>query len=57
MLQRRVRGPLNRVYCGHGSLKRCRAALLASLRAAVAETPSQVYPADGAVQGGRPDVL
>src|SRR5258707_7761921 len=42
----RVRGPLNRVYCGSGSLKRCRAALDASLSQAIAETPQQVYPAD-----------
>jgi acyl-homoserine lactone acylase PvdQ len=48
----RVTGALNRVYCGGGSLKRCRAALQASLRAAIAESPSQVYPADGTCQAG-----
>jgi hypothetical protein len=48
----RVRGPLNRVYCGNGSLKRCRTALGASLRQAIAETPQQVYPADKACAAG-----
>jgi acyl-homoserine lactone acylase PvdQ len=48
----RVRGPLNRVYCGSGSLKRCRAALSASLRQAIAETPQQVYPADKVCAAG-----
>jgi acyl-homoserine lactone acylase PvdQ len=48
----RVRGPLNRVYCGAGSLKRCRAALEASLLAAAAQTPQQVYPADHVCAAG-----
>jgi hypothetical protein len=48
----RVRGPLNRVYCGNGSLKRCRAALDASLSQAIAETPEQVYPADKVCSAG-----
>ena len=43
---------LNRVYCGNGSLARCRAALESSLAAAVAETPDQVYPAEGPCQAG-----
>jgi len=43
---------LNRVYCGNGSLARCRAALESSLAAAVAETPAQVYPAAGPCQAG-----
>ncbi|HXD28307.1 MAG TPA: penicillin acylase family protein, partial [Arthrobacter sp.] len=43
---------LNRVYCGTGSLARCRAALESSLAAAVAETPAQVYPAAGPCQAG-----
>jgi acyl-homoserine lactone acylase PvdQ len=43
---------LNRVYCGNGSLARCRAALESSLAAAVAETPDQVYPAAGPCQAG-----
>jgi len=45
-------GKLNRVYCGNGSLASCRAALESSLAAAVAETPAQVYPADGVCQAG-----
>jgi hypothetical protein len=51
-LRQRVRGPLNRVYCGNGSLKRCRGALEASLRQAVAESPEQVYPADKVCAAG-----
>ncbi len=45
-LHQRVSGKLNRVYCGNGSLVRCRAALTNSLRAAVNESAQQVYPAD-----------
>jgi acyl-homoserine lactone acylase PvdQ len=48
VLHQKVRGPLNRVYCGRGSLAQCRSALESSLSAAVAETPQQVYPADSA---------
>jgi acyl-homoserine lactone acylase PvdQ len=51
-LGQRVLGPLNRVYCGDGSLKRCRAALEASLRQAIVESPAQVYPADKACAAG-----
>jgi acyl-homoserine lactone acylase PvdQ len=47
-----VRGPLNRVYCGEGSLRRCRAALQATLRQAIAESPQQVYPADKVCAAG-----
>lgn len=49
---RRVYGPLNRVYCGAGSVSGCRAALESSLRQTVAETPAQVYPADGVCSAG-----
>ena len=52
VLRQRVNGPLNRVYCGGGSLKRCRAALERSLAQAVAQTPDQVYPADGVCAAG-----
>jgi hypothetical protein len=51
-LHMRVAGPLNRVYCGGGSLAACRAALLASLRAAIAQTPGQLYPSDGTCAAG-----
>jgi acyl-homoserine lactone acylase PvdQ len=52
VLGERVAGPLNRVYCGGGSLTACRAALESSLSQAIAETPQQVYPADGVCQAG-----
>ncbi len=52
VLGRHVPGALNRVYCGRGSLARCRAALESSLRAAIAQTPAQVYPADGVCKAG-----
>jgi acyl-homoserine lactone acylase PvdQ len=51
-LGRHVRGPLNRVYCGNGSLKRCRAALGSSLLVAATESLQQVYPADGVCAAG-----
>jgi hypothetical protein len=49
---RKVAGPLNRRYCGGGSLKKCRAALESSLKAAVAVPASKVYPADGVCKAG-----
>jgi len=52
VLGKRVAGPLNRVYCGDGALARCRAALESSLSQAIAETPQQVYPADGVCKAG-----
>ena len=52
VLKQRESGKLNRVFCGNGSLARCRAALESSLAAAVAETPAQVYPAEGPCQAG-----
>ena len=52
VLGKRVRGPLNRIYCGRGSLKACRAALESSLRQAIGESPQQVYPADGVCKAG-----
>jgi Penicillin amidase len=47
-----VKGPLNRTYCGAGSLARCRSALESSLSQAIAESPAQVYPADGVCAAG-----
>ena len=41
--RRKVRGPWSRVYCGRGSLKRCRAAILSSLSAALAVNPADLY--------------
>jgi hypothetical protein len=52
VLRMRVAGPLNRVYCGAGSLARCRAALESSLIEAMSESSQQVYPADGVCQAG-----
>ena len=51
-MRKHVSGRLNRVYCGGGSLAHCRAALEASLSAAIAEPPQQVYPADGVCSAG-----
>ncbi|MFZ0974427.1 MAG: penicillin acylase family protein [Solirubrobacteraceae bacterium] len=48
----KVAGPLNRVYCGGGSLAKCRAALESSLSQAIAESPQQVYPADSVCAAG-----
>jgi len=52
VLHQRVAVPLNRAYCGRGSLAACRATLQASLRAAVAEPTAQVYPADDVCSAG-----
>jgi hypothetical protein len=52
VLGKRVAGRLNRVYCGTGSLSRCRAALESSLRQAAAESPQQVYPKDNVCAAG-----
>jgi acyl-homoserine lactone acylase PvdQ len=41
--RRNVRGPWSRVYCGRGSLKRCREAILASLSAALDVKPADLY--------------
>jgi hypothetical protein len=41
--RKKVRGPWSRVYCGRGSLKRCRAAILASLSAALDVKPADLY--------------
>jgi hypothetical protein len=43
LLGRKVRGRYSRVYCGRGDRARCRAALLASLRAALAVDPAKLY--------------
>ncbi len=48
----RVAGPLNRIYCGAGSLAACRRALENSLRQAVRVPVSEVYPADGTCKAG-----
>jgi acyl-homoserine lactone acylase PvdQ len=52
VLGQRVRGRLNRIYCGAGSLRRCRVALDASLLKAASESAAQVYPSDGTCRAG-----
>ena len=42
-----VPGAYSRIYCGNGSLEACRAALLASLKDALAMTPAQIYGQGG----------
>jgi hypothetical protein len=46
VLGRKVRGRYSRVYCGRGSLRRCRTALRRSLRAALAVPATKVYRGD-----------
>ncbi len=48
----RVAGPLNRIYCGHGSSPACRRALENSLRQAIGTPATRVYPVDGACKAG-----
>ena len=43
VLGRREKGKFSRVYCGGGVVKKCRAALLQSLRQAIATPASSVY--------------
>jgi acyl-homoserine lactone acylase PvdQ len=52
VLGRKVRGRYSRVYCGRGSLRRCRAALRKSLRAALAVPASKVYSGDPGCPAG-----
>jgi hypothetical protein len=49
---RRVAGALNRVFCGRGSLRACRAELIGSLLQAARESFAQVYPADAFCRAG-----
>jgi acyl-homoserine lactone acylase PvdQ len=46
VLGQKVRGKYSRVYCGGGSLARCRAVLRASLKAALAVPASALYSGD-----------
>jgi acyl-homoserine lactone acylase PvdQ len=46
LLGQRVKGRYSRVYCGGGKLKRCRAALRSSLKAALAVPASALYSND-----------
>jgi len=47
-----VAQPAHQVYCGGGNLAACRAQLEQSLAQAAAESPAQVYPADGLCAAG-----
>ena len=51
-LGQRIGRPLNRVFCGEGSLSRCRAALEASLLQAATESADQVYPKNASCAAG-----
>ena len=46
VLKIKVKQRYSRVFCGRGNRSRCRNALIASLRAAVAQPVEKVYPAD-----------
>jgi hypothetical protein len=50
VLGKRVKGRYAREYCGKGSLKRCRAVLRKTLRAALAVPASQLYGGDETCQ-------
>ncbi|MFE6665443.1 penicillin acylase family protein [Streptomyces sp. NPDC057697] len=52
VLGRPVEGPLARTYCGGGDADSCRDALLASLKQAVAEPATEVYPGDDTCKAG-----
>lgn len=54
LLGRRVRGRYSRVFCGGGDLRRCRQALLASLREALAVPESELYEDEVCAEAGRP---
>jgi acyl-homoserine lactone acylase PvdQ len=47
-----VRGRYGRLYCGRGSLRRCRAALSRSLRAALAVPARELYADEGCERAG-----
>ncbi|MEA2457060.1 MAG: hypothetical protein QOC95_32, partial [Thermoleophilaceae bacterium] len=53
VLGRRVRGRYSRKYCGRGSLRRCRYALVASLRDALKVDPAKLYADDVCAKAGR----
>ncbi|MFE7892575.1 penicillin acylase family protein [Streptomyces sp. NPDC057412] len=47
-----VRGPLDRAYCGGGSLSACRDLLISTLKEAAGRTAAQVYPGDDQCAAG-----
>jgi acyl-homoserine lactone acylase PvdQ len=52
VLRRKLRGHYALRYCGNGRRAACRAALLSSLRAALAVAADKVYPGDAACPAG-----
>src|SRR4051812_13686175 len=52
LLGQHVRGRYSRVYCGRGSLARCRAALRSGLRAALKTDPAKLYADDVCAKAG-----
>ncbi|MFF4245054.1 penicillin acylase family protein [Streptomyces sp. NPDC001822] len=52
VLGQTVKGPLAKTYCGGGDLGACRAALLATLKDAVAVPAATVYPGDDSCKAG-----
>ena len=46
VLKIKVKQRYARAFCGRGNRSRCRNALIASLRSAIAQSPEKVYPAD-----------
>ncbi|MEU0134472.1 penicillin acylase family protein [Streptomyces sp. NPDC006296] len=52
VLGRPVEGPLAKTYCGGGDLSACRAALLSTLKEAVAAPATTVYPGDDSCKAG-----
>jgi hypothetical protein len=53
LLGRKVRGRYSRLYCGRGVVRRCRAALLASLRRALKVDPAKLYADPVCATAGR----
>ncbi|MER6186492.1 penicillin acylase family protein [Streptomyces sp. NPDC001652] len=47
-----VKGPLERKYCGGGSLSACRDILISTLKTAAGKTAAQVYPGDDLCAAG-----
>ena len=52
MLGESVQGPLDRKYCGDGSLSACRDLLISTLKTAAGRTAAQVYPGDDQCSAG-----
>ncbi|MFF3785083.1 penicillin acylase family protein [Streptomyces sp. NPDC001933] len=53
VLGKPVKGPLARTYCGNGDAGSCRDALLATLKQAVAQPATELYPGDDNCKAGQ----